>query len=49
MNEQLNEAILSLVSKAKQNGTANDALRYTQAALNLAHVYKVVNDKDAKL
>ena len=38
MNEKITEAITHLVSKAKvESCDANDALKYTQAALNLAH------------
>jgi len=45
MDDELKEVVSSLASKAK-NGTANDALKYTQAALNLTHVCEIFNRKE---
>ena len=42
MDEKLNKAIEILAGKIIQTVKSDDALRYTQAALNLAHVMGVM-------
>lgn len=37
MKEKLEEAIRAAAEKAAQSKSADDALKYTQAALNAAH------------
>ena len=50
MEESINNAIKLLAEKIKQDIKSEDALRFTQAALNLAHVLQVrsVIEKDKK-
>lgn len=37
MKDTIENAISNLTNKVKENTSANDALKFTQAALNLAH------------
>lgn len=46
MKNELNEAIKALAEKAKA-APSHEALHYTQAALNLAHVLQVQKQTDA--
>jgi hypothetical protein len=41
METEINEAIKALAAKAK-TAASHEALHYTQAALNLAHVLQVI-------
>lgn len=43
MNVKLDDAIDTLCKKITKDVTADDALKYTQAALNLANVKKAVD------
>ena len=45
MSEHINETIETLLALVTKDVSADDALKYTQAALNVAHVYQCV-DKD---
>ena len=38
MNDKLKTNITALADKAEKSGDSGDAMRYAQAALNLAHV-----------
>jgi len=42
MNVKIEKKIEVLADQVKEAGDANDALKYTQAALNLAHVLEIV-------
>ena len=42
MDEKIKEAVLKLVKKAEDESKADDALKFSQSALNLAHAGKVV-------
>lgn len=41
MDDKIKEAIEFLASRIKEGVSADDALKYTQAALNLAHLGEV--------
>ena len=47
METEINEAIKALAEKAKIAKESHEALHYTQAALNLAHVLQVKMQTDA--
>lgn len=42
MDEKIDAAILALVNMNRPNIKAEDALKFTQAALNLAHVKQIL-------
>jgi hypothetical protein len=42
MNEQLEEAVKAVALKAKKTEHADEALKFTQAALNAAHAIAVL-------
>lgn len=44
MNTEINEAIAVLVKHISDGAESNDAIRYSQAALNLAHVINVLGE-----
>ena len=44
MKKEIDQAIKTLAEKADGSIKSEDALRYTQAALNLAHVLAVFNN-----
>ena len=46
MNAEINEAIKTLAEKSK-DAPSHEALHFTQAALNLAHVLQVKKQIDA--
>lgn len=48
MTEDLKNAITTLARKITDSITADDALKYTQAALNLAHTAVTLSDLEAK-
>tara|TARA_R100001480_G_scaffold130028_1_gene127569 strand:+ start:149 stop:304 length:156 start_codon:yes stop_codon:yes gene_type:complete len=50
MKTEINRAIEVLAGKITENVESSDALKFTQAALNLAHVnaVNINNDKDGK-
>lgn len=43
MNEKLETAVKILLDKISATSTPDEALRYTQAALNLAHAKQVLS------
>ena len=47
MNTEINEAIKTLAEKSK-DALSHEALHFTQAALNLAHVLQVKKQIDAE-
>lgn len=47
MIEDLKKAIATLAKKIDDSTTADDALKYTQAALNLAHTAITLNNLEA--
>jgi len=44
MNTEIDTAIKNLTERINNNVDSGDALRYTQAALNLAHAKTVLSD-----
>lgn len=46
MKTEIDKAIKLLSEKIDRNVEANDALKFTQAALNLAHTLAVLKDTD---
>jgi hypothetical protein len=48
METEINEAIKVLAEKAKAAPASHEALHYTQAALNLAHVLQVKKQIEGK-
>jgi hypothetical protein len=44
MNEAIDSAIKAIVRKIESGGSADDAMKYAQACLNLAHVKQVVKN-----
>lgn len=47
-NETSEKAIESLINKAKDTDDAGEALRFTQAALNIAHVSLTIDSLKKK-
>jgi hypothetical protein len=43
MNDSIEKAIENLTKKVSSDVKSDDALRYTQAALNIAHTQSVLN------
>lgn len=48
MKTEIENAIKLLAEKVKGDVKADDALKFTQAALNLAHTAQVTKDVEAK-
>lgn len=46
MNEEIDKAVKVLTAKITSSVESADALRFTQAALNLAHVKEVMSELD---
>lgn len=44
MKDVIEAAIKSLIQQATDNVRADDAMKYTQAALNLAHVLATIDN-----
>lgn len=47
MNEKINQAITVLAERINATSTPDEALKFTQAALNLAHVLQVKKQTEA--
>ena len=44
MSKEIQDAINSIVKKAQQANDSSDALRFSQAALNLAHAAQMLRE-----
>lgn len=45
MKDEIEKAIKILAERIKNNSTPDEALKFTQAALNLAHTRNVIQQK----